>query len=81
MVVAILIITVFLIIDTVLIYTLIKQAELIESMQANLDISETEVAKQIEFAGKVQEENASLKEANINLERKLAELKRGDTND
>ena len=81
MVVTILLITAFLIIDATLMYTLIKQAELIESMKVNLNISEKEIAKQIEFVGIVQEENASLKEANINLERKLAELERGGTND
>ena len=61
MISTILIIIVFIVIDTALIYTLVKQIELIESMQVSLDISKTETEKQIEFAGKVQEENASLR--------------------
>ena len=64
----ILIIIVFIVIDTALICTLIKQMELIESMQVNLDISKTEAEKQIEFAGKVQEENASLRSEIEDLE-------------
>ena len=64
----ILIIIVFIVIDTALICTLIKQMELIESMQVSLDISKTEAEKQIEFAGKVQEENASLRSEIEDLE-------------